>query len=482
MKKLFTSFLVAIAAFVPNQSKADNLTAEEARTAAAYYLMQRSSVSSFHASEMVLVRQIDNPTLGVPAIYFFNAPKDGWVIMAASTAIDPVVAYSPNGTLDADNLPENMMWWLNNYAENVSQVQILDADHKLPISDQWAQLASHNLPSAKENKSVVLMDEYWSQGDDRSPSYNLYCPVVDGRTSVVGCVATALSQMCHYYRYPVQPKGQRVYTTSGVTIRLKYDTISFDYSLMPNGLGSSSTDAQIKEVAKLCYAMGVAVRMNYHPDGSGSNNSNAMNGMKNIFKYEESELMNRDAVGAQTFVNTIREELLKKNILYMTGSSSIGTGADAAGHAWLCGGYQTEDLNMYWMNWGWGGSRYGNGFYNLVTNNMYIASMGYNFKVDQSILLGLTPPDDSNRFAVGITDVDGVSPSPAYPNPAAVNVNIPYSLDAAADLCIYGLDGRQVAKVAVPAGEGEATISVTDLPAGIYIYRLKNTAGKFIVK
>ena len=53
--------------------------------------------------DMSIVRQIDNPVLGIPAVYFLNAPKSGWVILAASTVLDPIIAFSADNTLDAAN-------------------------------------------------------------------------------------------------------------------------------------------------------------------------------------------------------------------------------------------------------------------------------------------------------------------------------------------------------------------------------------------
>ena len=116
MKKVIISFLVAAAALMPGSAKADNLTADQAKAAAAYYLRNNSNHENLTANDMILVRKIDNADLGIPAAYFFNASKDGWIILAASSVIDPVMAYSPTGTLDADKLPANMMWFLESYA------------------------------------------------------------------------------------------------------------------------------------------------------------------------------------------------------------------------------------------------------------------------------------------------------------------------------------------------------------------------------
>lgn len=489
MKKLIISFLVAAAAFMPSVAKADNISADQAKAAAAYYLTQNSNIDALTAQSMSIVRQIDNPTLGIPAIYFLNAPKSGWVIMAATTVLDPIIGYSTENTLDAANLPANLEWWLSSYADVISAVQEHDAQKELPHSQEWLAIANGKLPAAKDEVPVMLMSEYWSQGDPDNPSYNLYCPVVNGRTSVVGCVATALSQMCHYYRYPVQPKGLVVYSSAGTNIRVRFDTVSFNYDLMPDGLNASTSTPQVEAVAKLCYAVGVAVKMDYDPEGSGSNTYNATRGMKNNFKYNEGEVLyressNSDPYGAldTNFVMRIREDLAKKQPVYMSGASSEGSGADAAGHAWLCTGYRPDNNKQYWMNWGWGGTRYGNGWFNLIDNNMRIPSMGYNFRVRQGVILGLTPPDDSNRHIVGIVEADNTALAPAYPNPATVSITLPYTLDATADLCIYGIDGRLVETRRLEAGNGKAVLRVDHLPAGIYLYRLNGATGKFIVK
>lgn len=486
MKKLIASLLVSVAALMPATVKADNLTADQAKAAAAYYLVHHSHITPISAKEMTIVRQIDNPDLGVPAVYFLNAPKQGWVIMAATTVLDPIIAFSTESTLEAYDLPANLEWWLENYAKAVVTVQNEDAASGLPDSPEWLTLANGKLPEAKA--PVVLINDYWDQGSTTYPNYNLYCPVVDGRTSVVGCVATALSQLCHYYRYPVQPQGIRVYGAAGTTIRIRFDTVSFDYDLMPEALSSSSSTESVKAVAKLCYAVGVAVRMDYSPDGSGSNNQWASEGMKSIMKYNASTVFYRASsnadpfgTGDTSFVNTVRAELYKKNPLYMSGASDEGSGTDAAGHAWLCCGYRTDNNNQFWFNWGWGGTRHGDGWFNLQDNNMRIRSMGYNFRVGQSILLGLTPPDDSN-IHVGIRDVDNTELSPAYPNPASVSVTLPYTLDNAAELRVYSIDGRLVETRRVEAGNGQAVMRVDHLPAGIYLYRLNGATGKFIVK
>ncbi len=139
-----------------------------------------------------------------------------------------------------------------------------------------------------------------------------------------------------------------------------------------------------------------------------------------------------------------------------------------------------QDTNRYYMNWGWQGNN--NGFYNLGKNNMPISGRGYNFNKRQEYISGMVPPDDSNRF-VGIEQVDPTSLlGRPYPNPAVHSIALPYITQTAADLYIYNIEGRLVATYRVQPGEGELTVRVDAMPAGVYIYRMNSQTGKFMVK
>ena len=176
---------------------------------------------------------------------------------------------------------------------------------------------------------------------------------------------------------------------------------------------------------------------------------------------------------------------MKKHVLYMTGASSTGDDAHAAGHAWVCDGYQTENENYYHMNWGWGST--GNGWYNVGDNNMPIAGMGYNFTLYQAYIANMLPPDDTlkARFGedVAIAPVENTTTlGMAYPNPSHTSISIPYAIRQSAELQVYSVDGRVVTTMQLQAGEGQATLNVSKMPAGIYIYRMGSQYGKFVVK
>ena len=493
MKKVISSLLVASMLFCASVAKADNLTVEQAKAIGAYYMAYQTGIEKIGPENLVLNYQFYNPELDIASAYVFNVNGCGWIIVGATTVVDPIIAFSEEGSVDMNNIPDNMRWWLTNYTDVVADIQCQDSKNDYPDCEEYITLVNQKLGNGAKAEKIVLMSTKWDQGNTRNPTYNYYCPQVNGRYCVTGCVATAVSQICRYYRFPVKPKGTANYTwdargtQDGVQLIIKLDTVQFDYSLMPNALTDAYDNIivsmdEVREVAKLNYCLGVAVKMDYHPDGSGAYYTDVLSAMRYKFKYQLGTNRQRNGTNDTNYINTLRRHLLNGDVVYMHGVSSTGSGADAGGHAWVVCGYQQQDETKYYMNWGWGGT--GNAFYNLATNNMYISSQGYNFNVSQGCLFGMLPPEDSNIYHshVAIQEVDKTILGSAYPNPAALSVSLPYTTERVADMQVYSIDGKLVATRRVQPGTGEVTLRVDALPQGVYIYRLNSQNGKFIVR
>ncbi len=491
MKKLASSILLLAAIVAPMAAGARNVSLQEAREAAAYYMERNTLQEGIKAADLVLVHQIDNPELGVAESYFFNVGDWGWIIMSGSTATDPVIGFSDEGNLaDWEYLPENMRWWVESYSERIGVVQIADATEKFDDMAEWTDLFNHTLTTnAKDgDPRVILMNTYWEQGENRGATYNRRCPYdsTTNKYTYTGCVATALSQIMRYYGFPKQATGGRkqYYTrTKGYYVKLKFDTLNFDYEQMPVRLNSNSTTTQIDEVARLCYAVGVSVSMDYGTDGSGAFSDDVPDAMVNYFKYQMGSILYRDETSTANFINVLRNDLLLNRPAYMGGASEGGSGRDAAGHAWVCCGYRTDNEDQYYMNWGWG--RSGDGFFNLRQNAMQPSGYSYNFTLRQEHITGLIPPhaDSSAVDFLAIESVEGTTVLPgAYPNPATFSVTIPYSITMAGEMQVFSIDGKLVASRRLQAGSGNVELNVADMPQGIYIYRLSGKSGKFIVR
>lgn len=525
MKKLVSSVLVLTALLIGSNAMARNVSLDEAKTAAAAFLSSNTDYSHVSVDELTLIRQDNNEKLGVPAAYFFNVSDWGFIIMSANTAIDAVMGYSTCGNLDVDNIPDAMEYWVGGQIEAVRDVQVLDEDRGFDDTDEWTLLLSGaELPSPKADGDIRLMDETWDQGTPTGNDYNLYCPIVDGKRSYVGCVATALAQIMHYYKYPGNPTGRKSYRTSthNIQIQVKFDTVFFDYTKMPNRIGSTTNMESRYEISKLGYMAGVAVNMDYTPDGSGAHSQDVPNAMHSKFKYETGTLMYRKSsfphevygyygnqaiywddlfdnasfssagyygkgYSDEDYMAAIRYDITHNRPVYMSGtSSSGGSDRDAAGHAFVVCGYRESSTSAkkYYFNWGWGGT--GNGWFNLDDNNMPISGGYGNYNRRQGVVTGMVPmyADSTDIEFLDINEVEASDAvlEAAYPNPATYSVNIPYRLNAAADMFIYSMDGRLVEQRRLEAGEDEAEVRVDRLPAGIYIYRVNGACGKFMVQ
>lgn len=485
MKKIIGSLLAVMALMSAPMTQAENVSVDQAKDAAAHFLQHNTSLSRITPEQLTLAYQWNNESLGIPSMYLLAAPETGWIIMAATTAMDPVVAFTDENAFDGRMAPQQE-WWLEDYNDLVCTVQIADAEKPMDDSPEWTVLANHGL-KGDTKASVTLMNTRWDQGNHLGTDYNIFSPVVNDSVAPTGCVATALAQICYYYGYPKKPKGKVSYLNNragGVRMQISFDTVPpLDYSIMPLEIKPSTSQERREEASRLAYYIGMSVQMQYGGSLSGSTDENALSGMRSYMKYSRGSKVNRRGTSSQdtSYLNTVRRELKMNRPVYMSGVSSTSGGAHAGGHAWVCDGYKDEDTSKYHMNWGWGGI--GNAFYNLVSNNLQINGQPYNFKNSQSVIVNMIPPQDSTDRQIGVVEVENVTElGRPYPNPATLSVVLPYSTREAVELQVYSVSGRMVESQRVQAGDGEVLLRVDALPSGIYIYRMGDAHGKFVVR
>ena len=505
---ILTTLAIALSS---NIAFARNVSEQEARVAAAHYM---NGIGYDHKAidetDLTLIHTINNPMLDIPACYFFNVADWGWVIMSASTVTDPIIAYNDNGkTLNIDEAPSNMMWWLKGYVGLIAAKQVEDAESYLEEDKMWYILWDDNYiePSKGAKANVILLQEEWGQGDNNGNTFNMLCPRYNDVPTVVGCVATALSQIIHYYKFPIRGNGINQYrwcntalgmTPPGTMLKLSFDTMFFNYDLMPNYLDGQYPYEKRHEVARLCYAAGIAMSMNYGTNasgGSGAYSANVPGVMAYNFKYNRCEQITREISGDSAFMAQIRGELELNRPVYMSGTSKNSVGNDDR-HAWVCDGYKPNSTKMYHMNWGWYGR--GDGYYNLydnteagmriVDNSSYPPrDMGYTFILEQTAMIGLIPPHpDSSAIDFmphgGITTAAMPELQAAYPNPASFSVTLPYSIQNTETMIIYNVEGKVMEQHTLRPSDNHININVTNMPAGIYTYRVGGATGKFIVQ
>lgn len=489
--KVFLSAMLLVSILSPVKNiQAGDIDKTKARQVAAYFLASQFGDKAITSQNLDQVYEFRNETRDITALYVFNtADKRGFVIVSGSDCADPIIAYSTEGAFDPNNIPPNMMWWLNEQAGPIIYAQNNSIEATSQNLDAWNELTEERLPYfGQDSKAITrLLTSKW----DQSPLYNAMCPYDAGGQCVTGCVATAMAQIIYYWKYPVNPKGYKGYAWGGTAIEVNFAEVSYNYDLMVDELKPNTPTEQINEVAKLSYHCGVSVAMNYGSGSSGASSNDVPDAMRKYFKYVKDSLQLIDRTSAEYYnannrtnpnakdtnwVIAIKDQILKKRPVYYSGYAP-GSGTHAR-HAFVCDGWNSVAGTLH-FNWGWGGS--GDCWCNVYRSNLN--APGYVFTDEHKAILGITPPADSITI-VGITTVEESVLAEVYPNPAEEQITVSYRLtgNAAAEMQVFDATGKIVRRVNVTPSSNQVTIDVANLRPGIYICRLQGNSAKFVVK
>ena len=292
--------------------------------------------------------QVDNE----PAVYVFNG-EDGFVLVSAEDDARAILGYSDHGRFDATDMPENMQFWLQMYADELARYEA-----NKPVL-KAGQVSMHRAKRAATDSyptiTPILGDVEWGQDEP----YNNLCPNVGGERSVTGCVATAISQIMYAHKYPAKGTGSKTYTTEshGLQLNVNFGATTYDWGNMLPYYKNNYNSTQANAVATLMYHVGVAADMDYDPDGSGAISSAALAAITEYFGYNKSiHVLPKDFMKEETVLQTVASDLQEGRPVYISGST-----VNQEGHAFVCDGMQSD--GYLHINWGWNGS--GNGYFAL---------------------------------------------------------------------------------------------------------------------
>ena len=312
-----------------------------------------------------------------PAFYVFNT-DDGFVIVSANDCETPIIGYSHEGRFDPNNIPVQMESYLQDFVARIQygiENQIV-ADETTAM--QWELVKNTGrLNESKSTKSLEpLLTEMWEQGCH----YNELCPTfskVPCGHAEVGCVAVAMGQIMHYWRYPETGWGSNSYNNAGLTISADFGNTVYDWDHMPDSLTDSSTDAEIEAVATLLFHCGVAVDMQYTTNGSGANSGVVPDAMVRYFNYSKHlHIEKRKDFNDEEWISMLKACLDLQRPVYYGGKGNLGS------HAFVCDGY--DGNNLLHFNWGWGRA---NGYFALGNLN----PIGYTFNQNNIAILDINP-------------------------------------------------------------------------------------------
>lgn len=309
---------------------------------------------------------------------------NGFVIVSADDRARPILGYSTEGRFSPTDIPAQLDDILNFYKESILSAINDPSPAGSQIENMWRALTAEDYRPTREGTPVVgpLLNTNWNQ----DILYNNLCPTDNrgpGGHVYAGCVATAMAQIIRYWQYPTHGIGSHSYMADYANEgygnygfqSVNFEDATYDYTNMPATLSSSSTAAQINEVAKLIYHCGVSVNMEYGYNGSGAVSSNSANAFNNYFGYSGCYHKNRSSYTNDSWANLLKTELNNAQPILYHGS---GTGS----HAFVCDGYDSQDY--FHFNFGWSGSY--NGYYLISNINPGVNNLSYS----QGAVLGIT--------------------------------------------------------------------------------------------
>lgn len=376
-------------------------TETQARLIAEQYTIQRlssSELGSLRSASTPLLTLVSAPTADAggmtvrhqtmapihqaqaSAYYVYNiAGERGYVMISGDDLLPEVIAYADEGTfLPDEKQPEHIASFL---AQVRASLQSLVERGKPVVVPRTSQLRP-------EGVAPLLGRIQWGQ----DYPFNTRCPVKNGSNSVVGCVATALSQIIRYYQWPDQGEGICSYTESDYTRhRVDFSQTTYDWTKMPEQPNRTYESLEVRNaLSTLCYHVGVISQMQYSPQGSGTISEFPKEGLQKYFKYKKNiQILNRMNYHIADWMDIIAKELNEGRPVYYAGLSS------SIGHAFVCDGYRQD--GYFHINFGWDGVA--NGFFLLYAINPNTLGTGGGTSYDgynnsQEIMIGIEPDRD----------------------------------------------------------------------------------------
>ena len=325
--RILSTLLMLVAAATLTAS-ADNVTEQQALTIAQQFVNRTPHAEGDWQSPTprTLKGNLQSPTLrmvkkavnamGEADYYVFNKTDgQGFIVVSGDDRTTPVWAYSDTDSFTADDMPENVSWWLGEYQR---QLQFLREHPEAARTTK--KLASSVSP---------LMTTTWKQGEP----YNQEIPSIrfslGTKKPVVGCVALAMAQMMKAHNWPTTGEGSHSYSwqpdgaQKATTFAADFGATTYQWASMKDSY-SSSQDATA--VATLCYHAGVSVDMQYNTadnGGSGAQIYDAMKALRNYFRYDKGlDLYLRDFYQLDTWEQMLRDDLDQGNPIIYGGSTA----------------------------------------------------------------------------------------------------------------------------------------------------------------
>ncbi len=259
-------------------------------------------------------------------VYIFQNQQKGFVVFAQSTNGFQILGYSDNANFDPTDIPESLQQLLKLY-ENANPDSITGIQNMKETTVAVAPLL---------DAAGVGLNQFHHEEAGGSWS---------------GCVATAMTQIMCYYKYPQKGRGSHCYTNSA------YGQLCVDFeNTNYNWLNPTEEDYKL-----LSFHVGVSMDMNYNgsPLGSSPLSTRYLYALQDYFGYT-----------CEPFNNFSRDSRVIQDIIALRKPIYVELPGNP-GHAVVLDGYDSN--GFFHVNFGWGGSS--NGYYLLNNNSLIYSGM-----------------------------------------------------------------------------------------------------------
>lgn len=308
--------------------------------------------------------------------YIFPITPSGYVAISCYEEMFPIIAYSTSDTINTESICGFINVLRDDLIGRVNYIKAIRSGFTTPPENDngtfalarnrmdwslWSETPEKFIakfqPEITANAEQVgpLLQSRWGQGNP----YNKYCPLGNNNVRcVVGCVATATSQIMHYWQWPANGSGSHSYywdgdgTAPGQNLSANFAD-NYDWANILANYNAGYNVAQANAVAELCYEVGVAYEMDYGAQGSGAYMQYCQSILPGYFGYRNSiveELRSRHT--ASSWFATIQSEINANRVIFYGIRNQY-----QEGHALCCDGWNVMGQTMFiHMNYGWEGS------------------------------------------------------------------------------------------------------------------------------
>lgn len=365
-----------------------------------------------------------------PAFYVITRPEGGFVMVAGSDNVQPVLAFSFENDFVVEGMPEHIRYWMEQYKRYVRHAGAPTVD----IQEQWAVFEETKATAAPITTGFInpYTASHTNEWNQTNPA-NFYCPDVEGQTqtSVCGCTALAVAEVIAWFGG--LNKTLTSYTIPSYTYQSaneQYDVVVSEHALTTSytaetwlamkgldtaqkfyetvkGFSKSNMIAYLyygenknrpgeevkntltplgESIAHLVYDIGTLLQSRYNEGnsaayhyGTGAYPDDIQTNVAPAFKYSNTaRLVEKDLYTKSQWQKMLKDEISLRPVLYFGYSESGG------GHAYVADGYATYNNGLvFHFNMGWGGMY--NGYYTLEIQD--------EFDRDLYALLGFYPSD-----------------------------------------------------------------------------------------